>query len=121
MILAPGSRAGAQVMEKAVKGRSLWDDAVRRLFRNWAAVSGMAVLGLGYAPPYLDAMQDHAERSIAFMPGRLGVLAWPEGTLSAVGLVDPLELPLRDAVIDRLLVVHALEISEDANAMLEEL
>lgn len=88
---------------------------------RWESVSGMAVLGLGYAPPYLDAMQDNAERSIAFMPGRLGVLAWPEGTLSAVGLVDPLELPLRDAVIDRLLVVHALEISEDANAMLEEL
>jgi oligopeptide transport system permease protein len=46
VILAPGSRAGAQVMEKAVKGRSLWDDAVRRLFRNWAAVSGMAVLAV---------------------------------------------------------------------------
>lgn len=45
-ILAPGSRAGAQVMEKAVKGRSLWDDARRRLFRNWAAVTGMAVLGV---------------------------------------------------------------------------
>lgn len=46
MILAPGSRAGAQVMEKAVKGRSLWDDARRRLFRNGAAVSGMAVLAV---------------------------------------------------------------------------
>lgn len=45
-ILAPGSRAGAQVMEKAVKGRSLWDDARRRLFRNWAAVSGMVVLAI---------------------------------------------------------------------------
>jgi oligopeptide transport system permease protein len=45
-ILAPGSRAGAQTMEKAVKGRSLWDDARRRLFRNWAAVIGMAVLGV---------------------------------------------------------------------------
>ena len=43
-ILAPGSRVGAQVMEKAVKGRSLWDDARRRLFRNWAAVTGMVVL-----------------------------------------------------------------------------
>lgn len=46
MILAPGSRAGAQVMEKAVKGRSLWDDARRRLFRNGAAVSGMVVLAV---------------------------------------------------------------------------
>ncbi|KRB52266.1 peptide ABC transporter permease [Phenylobacterium sp. Root700] len=33
-------------MEKAVKGRSLWDDARRRLFRNWAAVSGMLVLAV---------------------------------------------------------------------------
>jgi oligopeptide transport system permease protein len=46
VILAPGSRAGAQVMEKAVKGRSLWDDALRRLLRNWAAVSGMVVLAV---------------------------------------------------------------------------
>ena len=46
MILAPGSRAGAQVMEKAVKGRSLWDDARRRLLRNGAAVSGMMVLAV---------------------------------------------------------------------------
>ena len=33
-------------MEKAVKGRSLWDDARRRLFRNGAAVSGMVVLAV---------------------------------------------------------------------------
>jgi oligopeptide transport system permease protein len=45
-ILAHGSRAGAEAMERAVKGRSLWDDASRRLFRNWAAVTGMVVLAL---------------------------------------------------------------------------
>jgi oligopeptide transport system permease protein len=33
-------------MERAVKGRSLWDDARRRLFRNRAAVASMVVLGL---------------------------------------------------------------------------
>jgi oligopeptide transport system permease protein len=43
-ILVPGSRTGALAMEKAVKGRSLWEDARRRLLRNWAAVAGMAVL-----------------------------------------------------------------------------
>jgi len=45
-ILAPGSRAGAELMEKAVKGRSLWDDARRRLLRNGAAVTGIVVLAL---------------------------------------------------------------------------
>ena len=45
-IMVPGSRRGAATMEAAVKGRSLWDDARRRLLRNRAAVGGMIVLAL---------------------------------------------------------------------------
>jgi oligopeptide transport system permease protein len=47
-ILVPGSRKGAQALDAAatVKGRSLWDDARRRLFRNRAAVGGMVVLAI---------------------------------------------------------------------------
>jgi len=46
-ILVPGSRDGAKVMETAaLKGRSLWDDARRRLFRNKAAVGSMIVLAI---------------------------------------------------------------------------
>ena len=45
-ILAPGSREGAALMETAVKGRSLWDDARRRLLRNWGAVGGMVMLAI---------------------------------------------------------------------------
>jgi oligopeptide transport system permease protein len=46
-LLAPGSRGGAQSMERAaLKGRSLWDDARRRLLRNRGAVAGMIVLGV---------------------------------------------------------------------------
>ena len=57
-ILAPGSREGAQAMQvAAVKGRSLWDDARRRLLRNRAAVTSMAVLAvmvaLAAVGPYL--------------------------------------------------------------------
>jgi oligopeptide transport system permease protein len=46
-LLVPGSRDGARSMERAaIKGRSLWDDARRRLMRNRGAVAGMIVLGL---------------------------------------------------------------------------
>jgi oligopeptide transport system permease protein len=46
-LLVPGSRGGARSMERAaLKGRSLWDDARRRLLRNRGAVAGMVVLGL---------------------------------------------------------------------------
>lgn len=43
-LLAPGSRRGAELMQQSVKGRSLWEDALRRLLRNRAAVSGMVLL-----------------------------------------------------------------------------
>jgi oligopeptide transport system permease protein len=57
-ILVPGSHRGAQAMETAaLKGRSLWEDARRRLFRNKAALAGMVVLALLVAAalvgPYL--------------------------------------------------------------------
>jgi len=46
-LLAPGSRRGAETLERAAaRGRSLWDDARGRLRRNKAAVGGMTVLAL---------------------------------------------------------------------------
>ena len=45
--LAHGSARGAQTLERAAaRGRSLWDDARARLFRNRAALAGMATLAL---------------------------------------------------------------------------
>ena len=47
LTLTPGRSRGAELMaEAAVRGRSLWDDARRRLLRNRAAVAGAIVLGL---------------------------------------------------------------------------
>jgi oligopeptide transport system permease protein len=45
-VFAPGSRKAAAAMEAAAKGRSLWDDALRRLSRNKAAIASLIVLGL---------------------------------------------------------------------------
>ncbi len=44
--MIPGSPQRADLLNKAVKGRSLWDDARRRLLANKAAVAGMIVLAL---------------------------------------------------------------------------
>jgi len=41
----PKDRAGMMQSAEAVKGRSLWVDARRRLFRNKAAVASMIILG----------------------------------------------------------------------------
>jgi oligopeptide transport system permease protein len=57
-VLAPGSQKGAEAMQTAaLKGRSLWDDARRRLLHNKAAVASMIVLAtlllLAAFGPYL--------------------------------------------------------------------
>ena len=44
--MIPGSPQRAELLQTAVKGRSLWDDARRRLLSNKAAVAGMIVLAL---------------------------------------------------------------------------
>ena len=44
--MIPGSPQRADLLQRAVKGRSLWDDARRRLFANKAAVAGMIVLAV---------------------------------------------------------------------------
>ncbi len=44
--MIPGSPDRAELLRNAVKGRSLWDDATRRLLRNKAAVTGMVVLAV---------------------------------------------------------------------------
>jgi SAM-dependent methyltransferase len=55
------------------------------------------------------------------MPAAQGVMYWPEGGLSASALVQAVDLPLRDSAIDRLLLVHALEVAESPLDLLSEI
>ncbi len=84
----------------------------------WGSLRGQRVLGLGFAIPFLDP--DEGERTLALMPAAQGVVTWPEGQRSSTCLADPLMLPLPDACIDRILLVHALETSESPSELLYE-
>lgn len=99
--------------------------AARRLLRErirrfWPNVQGMTVLGLGFATPYLRMFEGEAERVIAAMPGPQGVVRWPRGLPGRVTLVDEDDLPLPDESVDRLLLLHAVENSENIRALLRE-
>jgi SAM-dependent methyltransferase len=82
--------------------------------------AGARVLGFGFATPYLGDLAD-AERVIAFMPAGQGVLDWPSGRGSATALVREDSLPLPDSSIDLVLLVHALEMSSQPNALMAEI
>lgn len=93
----------------------------RAIGARWPQTQGLAILGLGYALPYLAGLREGAGRTLAFMPAAQGVVHWPDSGLSASALVDVQELPLRDSSIDRVLVVHALEVAENPRGLLDEL
>src|SRR5215210_5632586 len=93
----------------------------RAIDRFWGPLHGLRVLGLGYATPYMFAVREPCERTLAFMPASQGVVNWPATGLSASALVDPLMMPLPDASIDRVLVVHALETVESPAELLHEI
>lgn len=97
--------------------RRLLGRAIRARF---ADVTGLAVLGLGYATPYLGVFRDEAERCLAVMPAAQGVVRWPSTGPTLATLADETMLPLPTASIDRVVVVHALEMTNNAAEMLRE-
>ena len=105
--------------------RSALGQVARRMIRRaiqrvWPDLHGMRLLGIGYATPFLTALSGDTERTIAVMPASLGVLRWPQEGRNLVGLADEGELPFADYSIDRVVLVHALETSDEVGALLKE-
>jgi SAM-dependent methyltransferase len=97
-----------------------------RLLRNrlrevWPNVRDETVLGLGYATPFLRPFMEEAARTLAFMPAQQGVTRWPREGLNRTAFVDENDLPLPDRSVDRVLLVHAVECSEQLRPFLREI
>jgi SAM-dependent methyltransferase len=92
----------------------------RAIRARWPSTRGLALVGLGYATPYLGVFRDEVERTFALMPSRQGVVKWPTALPSLAALVEETQLPLPDASVDRVLAVHALEMTVHAPDMLRE-
>ena len=92
----------------------------RRIRTIWPSLTGQSLAGLGYTVPYLRPYLGEAERVMSLMPAAQGVLPWPKEGPNVATLTEEAELPLQDASVDRLLLVHALECSEQVRPMLSE-
>ncbi len=97
--------------------RRLIAHAIRR---RWADTRGLSLVGLGYATPYLGLFRQEVERTFALMPAAQGVVKWPSAAPTLAALVEETLLPLADASVDRVLAVHALEMTVHAPDMLQE-
>lgn len=101
-------------------GYAVWRSVHAALGGLGGAQAGAVVLGFGFATPYLGGCRRQAERVLAFMPAGQGVMDWPSEGGSATALVEEDALPLPDASVDHLLMVHAIEMSSRPQALLAE-
>lgn len=94
---------------------------LRRQIRElWPDIDGGTLVGLGYATPYLRPYVGRADHVAALMPAGLGAHTWPADGPGLVAMTDEDELPLADAVVDRVLLVHAVEFSVQPHQLLRE-
>jgi SAM-dependent methyltransferase len=100
-------------------GRAAARMIARKVGEAWGDVSGLDVLGLGYATPLLGGSD--ARRIVAAMPAAQGVEVWPAGARNLSCLVDDVGLPFPNALFDRVLAVHALEESDNPADVLNEI
>jgi SAM-dependent methyltransferase len=86
----------------------------------WPEARGMNVVGFGFAAPLLRPYLAEARRVIALMPGQQGVMPWPAGMDNVSVLCEEKLWPIETDSVDRLVVLHGLETSEDPIALLDE-
>ena len=73
----------------------------------------IACWALGYPTPFLRRYMTDAERVIAFMPASQGVFRWPKDDPSATSLIEDHLLPLPDSSVDKVMLVHSLEMTDN--------
>jgi SAM-dependent methyltransferase len=91
-----------------------------RLALMWPSVRDQSVLGLGYSMPYLRLWRDQATRCIALTPVQMGAARWPSGVPNLSCLAEEDCLPFADLTFDRILLVHGLEMAENARRLLRK-
>jgi len=91
-----------------------------RLAALWPDLSGLSVLGIGFAAPYLRLWRPHAARCLSLTPAQMGATRWPAGSPCLSCTAEEDALPFPDLTFDRILVVHGLEAAENARRMLRE-
>lgn len=88
----------------------------------WPPANGECVLGIGFTQPYLESYRASAERIMALMPAAQGALHWPlDEPYNLTFLADEGDIPLPDESVSRVLVMHALENTEQRTHMMREI
>ncbi len=86
----------------------------------WPEAKGQMVAGFGFAVPLLRPYLKDARRVIGLMPGPQGVMPWPAGQPNVSVLCEDTFWPIQTGQVDKLVVMHGLETSDNPTALLDE-
>ncbi len=105
---------------RSTLGRAAQLSLRTRLLEYWPEAKAQTVVGFGFAVPLLRPYLKDARRVAAFMPGPQGVMPWPAGQANVSTLIEETLWPMETGLVDRLVVLHGLETSENPADLLEE-
>jgi SAM-dependent methyltransferase len=105
---------------RSALGRAAQKTVCEEVLKLWPEAKGQTVAGFGFAVPFLRPYLKQARRVIGLMPGPQGVISWPQGMPNITVLVEEAMWPLETGHVDKLILVHGLESSEQPSALLEE-
>jgi len=86
----------------------------------WPEAKGQTVAGFGFAVPLLRPYLKQARRVIGLMPAPQGVMPWPPGAFNVAVLCEDTLWPLETGSVDKLIMLHGLETSENPDLLLDE-
>ena len=91
-----------------------------KVLKFWPEAAGQTVAGYGFSVPLLRPYLKDARRVIGLMPAPQGVMPWPPGKDNVSVLCEETFWPLDTGRVDKLILMHGLETSENPNALLDE-
>lgn len=100
--------------------RYLIGQAIRRLWPDMGTGGG-ATIGIGFAMPYLVPCLKNNTPLLICMPAEQGAIYWPSDGENVVCLAHESELPLAENSVERALLVHSVEHSEELSGLMREL
>lgn len=101
-------------------GRAAQQAMRAQLQRFWPEATRQTVVGYGFAVPLLRPYLADARRVTALMPGPQGVMPWPAGMPNVSVLCEETLWPVQIGQVDKLVLLHGLETSENPTAVLSE-
>lgn len=105
---------------RSALGRAAQKVVRDQLLQFWPEANKQTVCGFGFAVPLLRPYLGTARRVVGLMPGPQGVMHWPAGQPNVSVLCEETMWPLETGVVDKLVVMHGLETSENPSALLDE-